>query len=598
VRTESPTRSSWSRCHDAAFQPNVPLPSHPFGHRALHHRRVGGGRMRHLGRRAPRVLFGVSRVMLAVYKLQNVARRLLLVGTSVCFFACGGRSELATNETLPSTTTNRVVAISDGSTMRVVTFADLAAPRTWQLPQEAFGGSSEAWHQYASWSPDGSGLFYWYRWPKHPELTQVALVNADDWTREVRLGPRYDEAFRYISHNWLGNDAILQLSATDWTLFNREGQGHGSSFLDDSDMDVNEAIVDPRGWIDRAMRTAVVPEPDGYIWLDPAGELGRVPRQGRVWTFEFPEHGDRLVAMVQGDEAVTPPEDPRIWVIRSAKIRGCVPLDEDPWSCFPRVRWISPVPNRDDQVILLVTVGGADIVRTVLLHAAWGEDILLEWPGAAGGAQVIWDSGDDTYMRWMFIENNLWIISGNSADTLIRVEFNEAGPLAPRVVLRFDPRREIGWRVDGRWLSPRSTRVGDAVHWDVLDLRTPSTFEWSPTPYVGELARPLGSQGLLFFDLRADPDEVGTLCEPCSFLAVENVNNPASRTVRGTFVSKGTSVRLGLSTPKAAPDGSGVLIRDKGTLFYETFEVPGSRFPVTAVPDDAYITLPPAWGKN
>jgi hypothetical protein len=81
-------------------------------------------------------------------------------------------------------------------------------------------------------------------------------------------------------------------------------------------------------------------------------------------------------------------------------------------------------------------------------------------------------------------------------------------------------------------------------------------------------------------------------------LAVEDAHDPASRTIRGTFVSNGTPLRLGFSALLEAPDGSGVLIRDKGTLFYETFEVPGSRFPITTVPDDAYITLPPAWGKN
>lgn len=138
---------------------------------------------------------------------------------------------------------------------------------------------------------------------------------------------------------------------------------------------------------------------------------------------------------------------------------------------------------------------------------------------------------------------------------------------------------------------------GPSENWQVLDLRH-DVEAWAPVDPKGDVVVGMGRRGAIFLDSPDDPRERSTPCAPCAFTAVQDILDPKSPRLTGSVHASSSPDKRDVNFPLwPAPDGSGVLIRESGTWFYEMFDKPGTRYPIATPPEGALISLPPRWGE-
>lgn len=490
-------------------------------------------------------------------------------------YGCGGRSPLSPTEVKPK----RSVSVSDHRGLRIITLDDPAFPILHSLQGHPSSSGYSIPTRWPKWNVRGTALLYTAENASgdYPALTAWAPT----FSPPRLVGQARSPGDSNVSIcDWLG-DFVFEFGAEEWVV-------RDASALE-TWRETRRFDEGARIWRDSKRRSAVFPTLAGHVWIKESGEV--VPLKGTIHAV-FGFAADRLI-MTYRDEGPMIGR-PDIWPVRVERAAECMTESPSEDDCFPEQILVTEI-GRGDRVVVQYRIRDTDFSGTAYVTARWGEELTLTWPPQQRSA--IWSTSSSIEKRTTVQGSTLWTVRPQDGDQILRSLDVARDGAEPREVARFPQRGfvDLSPVVAGLWFSPRSSGEDSPHTWDVMDLRDGQPRQFEPTPFVGELALELGNAGLIFLDADNDPPYIS--CDPCSYTAVEDVTAPDSRTIRGTvsgiFVHGGPHSQALLP----APDGSGVLVVDQGTLFFHSFNSPDTRFPLTKFDENSFMTVPPTWGN-
>lgn len=527
---------------------------------------VGGGRAR-LGTRRPGRRLKVPRCVV----------RSLLFAPLLALGGCDASTQPSSREPEPGAGSHRTIAFAGVDSLTIVSFDDPENPR----PFELFAPGMGYRRLRVEWSLDGRGLTVVSR-TEDPSLNEGFLFSSENWS-----APRRAVSDGIFSLLWVDADRYIAVGS-GWTLSDlRTGS---STTTPASQLGVTQ-------WPADGGYSYLIRSDDAYDWIHPKRDPVRI-RNADVLSYFPTSEGDSLVLVYQGDSDPDVSDNSHVLSMRAAPQAGCTPR-QTPGDCLPQLRAARRIPETSLVLIAAWSQGAGGVWRSILVRG-WGENTSLSTGADEPG--VLRASGPDKGEECgpVVVEDRIWIfcvLPGGGA-SFERFETTQQGLRSAyavnlaspgAVVLRTEEDNVIIGRIEAE--------DGPSENWQVLDLRH-DVEAWAPVDPKGDVVVGMGRRGAIFLDSPDDPRERSTPCAPCAFTAVQDILDPKSPRLTGSVHASSSPDKRDVNFPLwPAPDGSGVLIRESGTWFYEMFDKPGTRYPIATPPEGALISLPPRWGE-
>ncbi len=535
-----------------------------------------------------------------------VRRRTKESGAKGKIFRCGGRSlpfalllalggcdastELSPREPDPSREpspgdpdpgggSHRTIAFAGVDNLTIVSFDDPENPRQFDLLTPEMGYR----HLRVAWSLDGRGLTVTSR---NEDLSSRGgfLFSSENWT-----APRSTVSDGIFSLLWVDADRYLALG-NGWTLSDLRT---GSSTTTTSASEVDVAPWPADGGYSYLIRSD-----ETYDWIHPKRDPVRI-RNADVLSFLPTNEGDDIVLVHQGDSDPDVSDNSHVLSMRAAPQAGCTP-SKAAGDCLPQLRAAVLIPETSLVLVAAWSEGVEGVWHTILVRDL-GDNTSLSTGADEPG--VLRASGPDKGEECgpIVVEDRIWIfcVRPEGGSSFERFERKQEGLRSAYSVDLASPGAIVLQTEEDNVIigAIRVSDGGPSENWQVLDLRH-DVETWDPVDPKGEVVMGFGRRGAIFLDSPDDPSERSTPCAPCAFTAVKDILDPKSPRLTGSFhASSSPNIRDPNFPLWPAPDGSGVLIRDSGTWFYETFDAPGTRYPIATPPEGALISIPPTWGE-
>lgn len=503
--------------------------------------------------------------------------------------ACGGATSTDSDPPLESEARRagrayRVLAIVNDPNLTIVSFDDLANPERVEAPIPSMG-----YRAYdVQWSFDGRRLA---AATTDTEINCQAYFgfSEENWTTPERLTKTRLESAA-VRFRWLGDGRYLTVYHDHFRLARTASNRSTHVPIGDSDLFAWSGDVGPSYLIQDGTR---------FYWFHPERETVEIRANELVW-FQATRGGNQLVLIYEGEGAPIASDHSNIWSVKGKPQEGCTPTKGSD-NCFARVGQMENITGTSLSLVSTFAVGAEGSWRSLSVRE-FGSDTPLSTNAGDLGVLRAW--GPDSAERCFpgVVSNKIWVYCAKGEDgvQIERFEVNsksigsvDVTALAP-AGLRFRSPSLVGSKIFAQELG-EADEYPEA--WKAVDLRS-DRVEWTPVDARGELILTLGRRGAIFIDTLGDPEDLSLPCAPCSFTAIQDVRDPSSPVLTGTFdAPHAPSYPERQRTFWPAPDGSGVLTLEDGVLFYENFSAPGVRFPLTEVAEGSSIYLPPTWGN-
>lgn len=510
-----------------------------------------------------------------------VAMRRSVGCVSLVLCACGGRASDHTTESLGVAAKDagiyfRAVAVSDTNGTSVITFTDPSLPESFHL---ASSDGTEI--PNPRWSPDGRRLAYGARIGEGRFSWRIA--KAPDWA--VESASLLESAGNVVW--WIGMRLVI-VDADGWWLFREDGQLLESG-----------PVTSDYERVTTAHGALIVPVPTGYVWLHHSKEPRWIDLEGPA-DFIPIDDGDRLLVGVALPDRAERISTADIWAIDEEYASDCVPSFEH--DCLLRPYQMALVPGTD-WVVFEAGTRGSDMFWSALVALPWGTPLTLSLEaGAPGVLKTYGPSGWPTLD--VFVGQTMWRVPIEREAMglpLERIDFS-LGPgnaeIATPGILEAGSAYSTTTAQDTVVLTQRLEGDNPITGiWNKLDLGA-SLPQWEEMAMRGEYGARVGPEG--FLSVRAasaTPLNLTLKCAPCAYSALLKVLDPDGSSLGGKLeIGRAVSLFEMSNLIKSAPDGSGILVSDNGTLFYHAFDAPGVRFPLVELSEDASFFPPLTWG--
>lgn len=482
----------------------------------------------------------------------------------------------------PSGGSHRAIAFTGVESLSIVSFDNPENPRQFELVTAEMSDR----RLQVEWSLDGRALSVISR---GEDLAGSGgfLFSSENWSLPLQPVSSFPEGL--ITLHWVDEDRYLAMAAGEWSFSHlRTGSITGNSAKD----------IDVTQWPAESGYSYLVRADETYDWIHPKRDPVRI-QNADVRSFLPTNDGGDLVLVFEGDNDPEVSDTSHTLTMRAAPQAACSP-SLAAGDCLPHLLGVKRVPESSLVVIAAMAQGVEGVWHAILVRGLGDRTPFstgADEPGALRASGP--DNGESCGP--VVARDRIWIVCDlpEGGVHLERFESTQEGlrPAYSVDLVGADafvlPNGE-----DGVLISPVDAEEGGSREsWQVLDLRH-DVEAWDPVDPKGDVVVGLGRRGAIFLDSPDDLSERSTPCAPCAFTAVKDILDPKSPRLTGSFHASSSPNRRDLDFPLwPAPDGSGVLIRESGTWFYETFDKPGTRYPIATPPEGALISIPPRWGE-
>lgn len=506
---------------------------------------------------------------------------LVVLALLMALCGCDESTDVSQKGTAPGGASHRTIAFTSGGSLSIVTFDDPESPRQVELLTPEMGFTRVS----AAWSFDGRRLTAVTRGEDLNQRTGF-LFSSENWAAPIQPVSSFSE--KLSSLLWIDSDRYLEMDVGQWALSNLStGQ---SARATASQIESNQWPGD-RGY------SYLIRHDETFDWIHPAREPVTM-QSTSVASFRPTTEGSDLILVYEGENEPDVSDKSHLWNIRALPQPGCTPSSSE--DCLPSLLGAERIPQTSLVLISTYAQGIEGAWHSILVRE-FGETTSLPTGPNEPGVLRAWGPESTEYCSPALVSDRVWVhCSDKDRAQLERFEMTPDGPRSAYSVTLDTPggATVFPYADKGALFSQIPTEDGSYPEtWRMLDLRRDAE-EWQPVELEGEMMIALGRRGAIFIDALGDPFDSSIPCAPCSFTAVEDILDPKSPRLTGSFVaSTAPAYRDSRFTFWPAPDGSGVLTLENGTWYYETFATPGTRFPIATPPEGALLHLPPSWGE-
>jgi hypothetical protein len=341
----------------------------------------------------------------------------------------------------------------------------------------------------------------------------------------------------------------------------------------------------------------VLAQPNGYAWFRPSNDPVLLESKSNNLSFTPVDDGDELLVAVGEPSTPIDFSDPRVLGIELYASPNCAPTASE-GSCFPVVSDAFRVPGTRKIVVTVAVHGAEGSWRLVVI----GEAGTTLRPSAAVGALGVvgrWVDEAGIPPRGVMARSTLWLVpTARYGATGVLRKLDLSGDLTSAWVEDVGVVELVGFRFGPLLLGDTLLALGldptgaPPSEWRRMDL-TRAKPMWEPTAVRGQSGYSIEASGLVTYTSPGDPLDLRTKCHPCSYTFYQNPLDPDAPMLSGEFTKDGPPGIAGLDPTVPAPGG--VIIREGGGLYFESFVAPGVRFPLATLSDEAVLSFPPTW---